>query len=344
MWEEAAAMSTRSLRLGVSAASGPDQPLIDRLARSFGTDPWAVMHRAFSGAVSRAANRLGAPTLPGGEVTLFSATWDRIVGRLTLGNAGLLFDSQVLRKKDPQVTIHALDQRELVDFRSDDSHLTIRFGGGVTTTRIARADVASPRAVPPEQARMELPPGSIEGGERFLEEIFRSPEYALLPELSYALGLAGATGQRYRPSLALHSFGMSAAGLLGVNPAVPGVSYIWKYPPGLRRIMHQRFFDENNPFGCWEPGSGPNLDLQPQCATPCEPYPNRDKQCFGMCGPHCDCWSWVCGDCCYHDFCADHDALFGQCEAADDPTALAACAASVGIIGFLVFGCDGGLF
>jgi hypothetical protein len=26
-----------------------------------------------------------------------------------------------------------------------------------------------------------------------------------------------------------------------------------------------------------------------------------------MCGPDCSCWSWVCGDCCYHYGCAVHD-------------------------------------
>jgi hypothetical protein len=26
-----------------------------------------------------------------------------------------------------------------------------------------------------------------------------------------------------------------------------------------------------------------------------------------MCGNGCSCWSWVCGDCCYHGGCARHD-------------------------------------
>ena len=29
--------------------------------------------------------------------------------------------------------------------------------------------------------------------------------------------------------------------------------------------------------------------------------------CLGMCGPGCTCWSWACGDCCYHQGCYDHD-------------------------------------
>ena len=29
--------------------------------------------------------------------------------------------------------------------------------------------------------------------------------------------------------------------------------------------------------------------------------------CLGMCGPGCNCWTWACGDCCYHQGCYDHD-------------------------------------
>ena len=34
--------------------------------------------------------------------------------------------------------------------------------------------------------------------------------------------------------------------------------------------------------------------------------PNGDK-CLGMCGPRCRCWHWVCGDCCEHGGCRQHD-------------------------------------
>jgi len=29
--------------------------------------------------------------------------------------------------------------------------------------------------------------------------------------------------------------------------------------------------------------------------------------CFGLCGPNCDCWAFVCGDCDCHCFCYNHD-------------------------------------
>lgn len=33
-----------------------------------------------------------------------------------------------------------------------------------------------------------------------------------------------------------------------------------------------------------------------------------DLECFGMCGKTCWCWAWVCGDCCLHKGCLQHDA------------------------------------
>lgn len=41
------------------------------------------------------------------------------------------------------------------------------------------------------------------------------------------------------------------------------------------------------------------------CLQLCPPCP--EESCLGMCGPSCDCWSFVCGDCCYHLGCYDHD-------------------------------------
>lgn len=41
------------------------------------------------------------------------------------------------------------------------------------------------------------------------------------------------------------------------------------------------------------------------CLEYCPPCP--DQECLGMCGYGCSCWKMVCGDCCYHLGCYDHD-------------------------------------
>ena len=33
----------------------------------------------------------------------------------------------------------------------------------------------------------------------------------------------------------------------------------------------------------------------------------HNSTCTGMCGPSCTCWTWVCGDCCWHSGCHEHD-------------------------------------
>jgi len=51
---------------------------------------------------------------------------------------------------------------------------------------------------------------------------------------------------------------------------------------------------------------------------PCDRYENCtceienrsktcDNACYGLCGPDCDCWAFVCGDCECHCFCFNHD-------------------------------------
>lgn len=38
-----------------------------------------------------------------------------------------------------------------------------------------------------------------------------------------------------------------------------------------------------------------------RCSQPTE------HDCRGMCGAGCNCWEWVCGDCCFHQSCHQHD-------------------------------------
>ena len=40
-----------------------------------------------------------------------------------------------------------------------------------------------------------------------------------------------------------------------------------------------------------------------KCLDDCPPC--KESGCHGMCGRECECWSWVCGDCCYQQGCYD---------------------------------------
>jgi len=85
----------------------------------------------------------------------------------------------------------------------------------------------------------------------------------------------------------------------------------------------------------------PDVERPRTCPEICTAFPNRDQNCYGMCGPGCDrCWPWVCGDCCYHAFCAVHDELARVCEDSPNPIACL----SILPWYFILGGCDGPLF
>jgi hypothetical protein len=45
-----------------------------------------------------------------------------------------------------------------------------------------------------------------------------------------------------------------------------------------------------------------------ECTTGSCPYRgDRSNNCHGMCGRKCSCWWWLCGDCCVHQGCLEHD-------------------------------------
>ena len=48
----------------------------------------------------------------------------------------------------------------------------------------------------------------------------------------------------------------------------------------------------------------------PECTTVtgrCPYRGDRSNDCLGMCGRECSCWRWLCGDCCVHQGCLEHD-------------------------------------
>lgn len=108
------------------------------------------------------------------------------------------------------------------------------------------------------------------GDKNVLDEMLALPEARLLPNLSRALGAMGITGNAYPASLALHKIARQSADALGIDLAP--------------------------------------LSTQATEGSYCEAYPNAGDSCYGMCGNGCSCWSWVCGDCCYHSGCAIHDS------------------------------------
>eukprot|EP00118_Oscarella_pearsei_P024766 m.306754 g.306754 ORF g.306754 m.306754 type:complete len:267 (+) comp41563_c0_seq1:974-1774(+) len=110
-------------------------------------------------------------------------------------------------------------------------------------------------------------------------------DYKLLEELSRALAQRGLKGHENQPALGLFRLSQVVVLALGGSGESGGGSRVkrgwWtkKAPP---------------------PPPPPECDVKP------------GKECFGMCGRGCTCWKWVCGDCCRHEGCFEHDVCCTQ--------------------------------
>jgi hypothetical protein len=105
-----------------------------------------------------------------------------------------------------------------------------------------------------------------------LDEMIALPEVRALPFLSRWLGEMGYTGSKFPAALPLHKMARQSADALGIE------------------VQPLATTTDENSF----------------CTRP------TANECYGMCGPGCTCWSWVCGDCCYHYGCAVHDSWCRQ--------------------------------
>ena len=255
---------------------------------------------------------------------IFSLTSDRIRGRFAEGSVGVVFDST---KNDAtaSLVIKTLQGEEMLSVRRHDSGIVVAIDAGRLSVEIRNENLlALQRAhegggiarlwqVPASELRAPLQAVTeVQGSVDALDNIRRAPEYALLPSLSWELGRLGITGQRFPPSLAIHAVGMAAARALQIDPRVSGPASHRTLPPEVPDWLATAGAVSN----CDDPASP---ERHGECPTQCRASPDLEHECAGMCGRGCDnCWNWVCGDCCYHDFCAIHDAATHACEELSD--------------------------
>jgi hypothetical protein len=158
--------------------------------------------------------------------------------------------------------------RPILHIQTDGDDYNFSYMGGSLTMHTTKTFVA--------QARAQNNPSAVStdgfawtGDMNVLDDMLKLPEVAQFPILSRALGVRGFTGSDFPAVLVLHKVAQQAAQALSVNV--------------------------------------PTLASQVASEAYCQAYPNQNNGCYGMCGPKCTCWSWVCGDCCYHYGCAVHD-------------------------------------
>jgi hypothetical protein len=273
---------------------------------------------------------------------ILSLTADRIRGRFAEGSVGVVFDST---KNDATafLVIETLQGEEMLSAKRNDSGIVIALDGGRFQVEIRNEDlvalkrahedgsIASLLQAPASELRTPLQTVTkAQGSVDALDNIRHAPEYALLPSVSWELGRLGITGQRFPPALAIHAVGMAAARTLQIDPRVSSPASQRTLPPDLSDWLSTVGAVSN----CDDPAT---IEKHGECPAQCKASPDPEHECVGMCGRGCDnCWNWVCGDCCYHDFCAIHDAATGACEKLSD---LGLCVIAILPWYFAVLGC-----
>ena len=124
-----------------------------------------------------------------------------------------------------------------------------------------------------------------------LRNLAMSPEANLIIEAAQALGDLGIQGADSQAVMKFYQFAMRLASARNLEN-IPTSNLDKK----VSRSVHNRIKRRTQ---CPSDRGG---DVCNRC-----PYSAYGNRCFGMCGPECTCWSFVCGDCCVHTFCETHD-------------------------------------
>jgi hypothetical protein len=215
------------------------------------------------------------PTSDGNEgVTLRIAKPDRLAGRY-IDAAGTTLEFETARSGETFFLDLRSKGRELIHAETTATSYVFRYLDKRLTLEVSKAWVAEVQAEGDDgPAAQDTSAMHWTGDMAVLDEMVGMPEMRALPWMSRALGSMGYTGKAYPASLSLHKMARQSAEALGID-----------LPPLTTQAT------EADGAYCSRPTA---------------------NECYGMCGPGCSCWSWVCGDCCYHGGCAKHDTWCRQ--------------------------------
>jgi len=207
-------------------------------------------------------------------LTVKVATPERLTGSyIDASGQGLVFDTA---RSGDNLFIHLATKsgHVLVRAETTESSYLFHYMDNRLTLEVSKAWIAQVKVDGAESATAQDESQMRWSGDKtVLDEMLAMPELKALPNVSRSLGEMGYTGNAYPATLALHKIARQSADAIGIDV---------------------------------QPLQTPNQN------SLCEAYPNSWDQCYGMCGPGCSCWSWVCGDCCYHYGCAVHDSWCRQ--------------------------------
>lgn len=204
-------------------------------------------------------------------IALTTATHERVSGSYHDAAGNLLTFETARVGDDLYLDLTGNGGRAIIHIETVGDNYEFSYMGGALKMHTAKEFVAQARAQAETQPDAVSTDGFVfDGDTHALDAMLQLPEVAALPALSRALGARGITGNVFPASLALHKAARQSAQALGIDVE--------------------------------------KLDTAQSLNSYCTAYPNASDSCYGMCGSGCSCWSWVCGDCCYHYGCAVHDS------------------------------------
>lgn len=144
-----------------------------------------------------------------------------------------------------------------------------------------------------------------------LQQLLDRQDILLIESAAQALGRADVRGYENKGALNFYGVAMAVARVKRADRnenkfgGETGNKYETNTSPRSQRslldLVQCEYVDTTCQSGSCEMGSS-------DCNGKCTDW----KDCVGLCGPGCSyCWSYVCGDCCYHQGCYDHDMCCG---------------------------------
>ena len=124
-----------------------------------------------------------------------------------------------------------------------------------------------------------------------LQYLLSRPEVQLIEYAAHAMGEEGINGQ---DSSSVLAFYLAALHLHKLQHAASGSNHSMQD----HHALQPNSFTPNHLSMRGKRHSNSCFNTCPPC---------QGKQCLGLCGLNCHCWKFVCGDCCWHLGCYEHD-------------------------------------
>ena len=131
--------------------------------------------------------------------------------------------------------------------------------------------------------------------------LYNTEEIALLEGASYAVGAQGVTGKNTPAALPFYMFALKMTRLL--NNSVLNSTTKELHKRSIKRIKIGRL---GAVISIAEIAYTLFKKLYTADSKKCKKF-EKYSDCKGLCGKKCECWVFVCEDCCYHKGCYEHD-------------------------------------